>query len=248
MEIKINGLKINYLVIGEGKPFLILHGWGSNSSRWQKIAEIISRDNIKAVIPDLPGFGESQKPEKAWGLDNYVDFIEEFADALGLDHFYLSGHSFGGAVAAKFAIKTPHKIKKLFLIDAACIRKKTSKKFILAFIAKIFKVFSFFPFYAYLRNAVYRIIKSDYPTASGVLKEIYLKIISEDLSQKLSLILIPTIIIWGAKDSITPLEQAHFINKEIKGSKLTVIPDAGHDLNIKKPEDVAKSIILHLTS
>ncbi|PIR71923.1 MAG: alpha/beta hydrolase, partial [Candidatus Nealsonbacteria bacterium CG10_big_fil_rev_8_21_14_0_10_36_24] len=85
----INGLKINYKIIGEGRPFLILHGWGSNFEKWQKVGELLVEKNLKVIIPDLPGFGESQKPTIAWNLDDYCNFVEEFVKILNLDKFFL---------------------------------------------------------------------------------------------------------------------------------------------------------------
>lgn len=114
-QITVNDLKINYKIFGQGKPFLILHGWGSNSDRWQKVADILSQ-KLLVIVPDLPGFGKSQKPSTALSIDGYVEWVKEFSEKvpeLGND-FYLLGHSFGGALAAKFAIKHNQKIKKLF--------------------------------------------------------------------------------------------------------------------------------------
>ena len=61
-QVLINNLKINYKIVGEGRPMLILHGWGSSSDRWVPVAELLAQRNIMAIIPDLPGFGKSQQP------------------------------------------------------------------------------------------------------------------------------------------------------------------------------------------
>jgi len=74
----IKGLKINYKTLGEGRPLLILHGWGSRSDNWQKVGDMLAQNGIKVIIPDLPGFGQSDKPPRAWNLDDYCDFVEEF--------------------------------------------------------------------------------------------------------------------------------------------------------------------------
>ena len=136
----INGLKINYRIIGEGKPFLILHGWGSQSAKWQKVGELLTSKGLKVIIPDLPGFGESEKPKTVWNLDDYCNFVREFIDFLNLDKFYLLGHSFGGALAVKCSLRFPEKIDKLFLVGAACVRRKSFKVKFLKIISKIFKI------------------------------------------------------------------------------------------------------------
>lgn len=245
MEITINGLKTNFQVIGEGRPFLILHGWGSNSDRWLKIAEQISEKGFKVLILDLPGFGKSAALQKPWNLNNYIEWLENFMKRLDLTDFYLLGHSFGGALAVKLAVKHPQEIKKLFLVSAACVRKKTAKKNFFAWISKIVRLFYFLPYYSFFRKAVYKFIigKSDYLYVEGIMKETYLNVVSEDLSFHLPFIKTPTIIIWGSKDDITPIEQAHFIAKQINNSKLIVVEGAGHDLNRKQPEVLAEKII-----
>ncbi|MFA6533501.1 MAG: alpha/beta hydrolase [Patescibacteria group bacterium] len=248
MEIEVNGVKTNYVVLGEGKPFLILHGWGSNSERWQKVGEMLSEKGLKVIIPDLPGFGKSQIPKTAWNFNNYVSWTEEFVKILNIENCYLLGHSFGGAIAVKVTVNHPQKIKKLFLVASACIRKKTASKKFLAKISKIVKIFSFLPYYLLVRKAFYKYIirKSDYVYTEGIMKETYLKAISEDLSYYLSFIKAPTIIIWGDKDESTPLENAHFINQKIRNSKLIIIPEADHNLNKKYPEILAEKTIENL--
>ena len=93
MEIEINGVKTNYQVFGEGKPFLILHGWGSNSDRWIPVAEQISKKGFKVIVPDLPGFGKSGALSMPWNTNKYISWLEQFVKELGLKEFYLLGHS-----------------------------------------------------------------------------------------------------------------------------------------------------------
>jgi pimeloyl-ACP methyl ester carboxylesterase len=247
-EITVNGFKTNYQVFGEGKPLLILHGWGSNSERWQIVAELISQKGFKVIVPDLPGFGKSDALPHPWNLNKYVAWTEQFIKELNLNEYYLLGHSFGGALASKIAVKHAQDIKKLFLVSAACIRKKTTKKSFLAKISKIIKLFYFLPYYNFFRKAVYKFIirKSDYVYVEGIMKETYLNMVSEDLSLHLSFIKIPTVVIWGDKDSSTPIEDGHVIAKQIKNSKIVVIPEAGHDLNKKQPEILAGKILENL--
>jgi pimeloyl-ACP methyl ester carboxylesterase len=232
VKIKVKNLDTFYTVIGEGKPLLILHGWGSKGQRWQGVAEILSKRGFNVIIPDLPGFGESEEPDFIWGLDEYSSFINEFAKTLNLNNFNLLGHSFGGALAARYVLKFPGKADKLFLVGAACIREKSFKKNL----SKALRIFKAVPlakkfFYKYL-------VKSDYPQVEGIMREIYLKVIKEDLSNELDKINVSTTIIWGEKDDITPLRLGKIINSKIKGSKLVIIPGQGHALQLTVPEEL----------
>lgn len=245
MEIIINGIKTNYQVFGEGKPFLILHGWGSNSNKWIKEAEIISEKGFKVIIPDLPGFGKSANLERPWTVNDYVKWFEEFTKALNIENFYLLGYSFGGALVSKIAVKYPQRVQKLFLVAAAVIRKKTSQKNFLSKISKFIKLFYFLPYYGFFRKAVYKFIirKSDYVYAEGIMKETYLNIISDDISFHLPFIKVPTAIIWGDKDQSVPIEDAHLVNEKIKNSKLIIIPGANHLMHKELPELLAAKIL-----
>ena len=79
------------------------------------------------------------------------------------------------------------------------------------------------------------------------MKNIYLGVIKQDLSDILEKIQISTSIIWGEKDNITPIKQAKIINQKIKNSKLIIIPGANHDLNTKYPEKLAKAICSYIS-
>ena len=232
MECLINGLKINYTSIGEGKPLLILHGWGSRKERWRTVAKLLSGRGFQIIVPDLPGFGESDNPDGVWGFDDYVNLVDNFISSLNINKFSLLGHSFGGNIAVKYSLKHPDKINKLFLVGAAVVRRETVKKKGIYGISKTFKFLSFVP---YLKKAFYRIIKSDYLYARGIMKDVYLNIIKKDLTDILNGINVPTSIIWGEKDDITPLKSAHIINSKVKNSQLEIIPKTGHNLHSECP-------------
>jgi len=249
LEIIANGLKTYYQTFGEGKPFLILHGWGSASDRWIKEAEIISEKGFTVIIPDLPGFGASDKLVRPWTVNDYVKWFEDFTKMLEIQDFYLLGYSFGGALAAKIAVKYPQRVQKLFLVSAAIIRKKTTQKNFLAKVSKFVKLFYFLPYYGFFRKTVYKFIirKSDYVYTEGIMKATYLNVVAENISYHLPFIKIPTIIIWGDKDQSTPIEEAHEVNKKIKNSKLVVISGADHLMNKTMPEALSKEILNNLS-
>ena len=263
-QVTVKNLQVNYKIIGQGpplragKPMLILHGRGSSSGRWERTAELLlqasaaafEEGHMQVIIPDLPGFGATPGPAAAWNMDNYVDWLHEFVEKAPELHgdFYLVGHSFGGALAAKFAIKYNQNVKMLFLVSAACIRKNTWIKKLLYRVSKIVKVFSFVPGYSLARKAFYKFIlkKSDYLHITGVMQETYLRLISEDLSWRLPSLKVKTIIIWGDKDDLTPIAEAHIVHEKIPNSQLIILPGGPHGLQIKMPELLVEKIISQL--
>jgi pimeloyl-ACP methyl ester carboxylesterase len=249
MELTVNGIKTHYEVFGKGKPFLILHGWGSNSERWMEVAKLISEKGYKVIVPDLPGFGKSEMLKNPWTANQYVNWTDAFILELKLGEFYLLGHSFGGALASKMAIKHAQDMKGLFLVAAAVVRTKTTGKKASAGVAKLVGIFSFMPGYKLFRKAVYKFIlrRSDYAYVDGVMKQTYLNVIGDDVSFQMPFIKVPTVVIWGDKDQSTPFTEGQFIQKEIKNAILEVIPGAGHDLNRKQPSELAEKVLAHLS-
>jgi pimeloyl-ACP methyl ester carboxylesterase len=225
-----------------------LHGWGSCSDKWIKEAEIISEKGYQVIVPDLPGFGQSDKLQNPWKVNDYLKWLEDFAEELNIQDFYLLGYSFGGALASKISVKYPQRVKKLFLVASAVIRQKTTKKTFLAKFSKIGKIFKFFPFYNFFRRAFYKFIirKSDYVYTEGNMKETYLNVVADDVSYKLPFIRVPTVIIWGDKDQSVPLSDAHLINKSIKDSKLVIVSGADHLIHKKMPELLSQKILENL--
>ena len=233
------------------KTLLILHGWGSCAKNWGRVKELLENQGCKVYVPDLPGFGENPPPQKPWSIDDYVDWLKQYIDNLSqisgaiFEPFFLLGHSFGGAIAVKFSIKYPKKIQKLFLVDSIAIRRKTFKKEIIKKISNILKKFSFLPFYQFLRKTFYKLIvrKSDYLATQGIMRETYLMVINKDLSGYLSDISVPTVIIWGEKDELTPLKDAYLIKEKISNSTLEILPRINHNPHSEAPEILVEKIL-----
>lgn len=244
---EVGGLKINYKTFGKGKPFLILHGWGSNLGKWSEVAELLSGEGFMVIIPDMPGFGQSEAPKSVWGIDDYVEFVKDFLDSFKEfdGEFHLLGHSFGGAVSVKFSIKYPQKVRKLFLAAPALIRKKKNANTFFYKFSKAAKGLSFLPFYRSLRSFFYRYLirKTDYLKTSGIMKEIFSKIVSEDVSHLLPTLKTPTIIFWGTGDKLTPIGESKIIKEKIGDSKLLLFTGIGHSLHLEMPKILAKEIL-----
>ncbi len=123
-RININGIDLYYKTAGEGKPFLILHGWGASSFSWMRVVDEMSGKGFKLIIPDLPGFGKTEMPKNIWGVGEYADFIISFIKKLDISSFYLLGHSFGGGIALKIATEKNVKPLKIIFCDAAIVREE----------------------------------------------------------------------------------------------------------------------------
>jgi pimeloyl-ACP methyl ester carboxylesterase len=252
----VNELSVNYKTAGalrqaQGKPaVLILHGWGSSSDSWVEVQRMLAEKGYRVIVPDLPGFGKTQAPLDIWGVEEYADFVSQFAEQMGIEKFVLVGHSFGGQTAIQFAIAHPEKVEKLVLIASAGVRRTPGVlKALVMGIAKIASFVLYLVPSQELRNnikhAMYMIIRRrDYVRTQGIMRDVFKKVITQDLTAKFSKISMPTLIIWGDKDELTPVQDAYLMGELIPNSKLEIIPGGKHALNFQSPEKLAEKISL----
>ena len=83
MNLDLSGKLVNYKISGKGDPLLLIHGWGGSSNSLEKLAQLLSSE-YKAITLDLPGFGQSDRPESDWGVGEYAKFLVDFIDRLNL--------------------------------------------------------------------------------------------------------------------------------------------------------------------
>ncbi len=235
---------MEHTTFGEGKDLLLLHGWGGSSESFSEMQKLLAH-HFRVTTIDLPGFGKSDAPQKPWSLDDYVQFLSEIVAELTLESFSLAGHSFGGRVAIKFALKYPEKLDKLILIAPAGIKRKKSPEEKAAGLAtkvgkRIFSLPMLKKFYEPARWLLYKMLgRYDYYKASTLMRETMKLAIDEDLTPLLTAINIPTLIIWGDKDTITPTKDAKIMHEKIKHSQLEIIKGGGHDIHRKNASEVA---------
>lgn len=245
-KVIIDGLEINYTDLGQGEPVVILHGWGMSSFYWLPISKKLAQNNFRAIAIDLPGSGESSAPKAVWGNDEYADFILNFLNQIGIEKFNLIGHSFGGALAIKIAAGHPEKVNKVILCDAAFIRgeRLNFRQKISKFLAGIAPGFiKKLPGHQYLEKAVYRLAGvTDYYQSSGIMRDIFKKVINEDASDLAAQIKKSCLIIWGEKDLATPLSDGIILNNLVMGSQLKIIPEVGHNPYRKKPDEFFEAV------
>jgi pimeloyl-ACP methyl ester carboxylesterase len=237
-QVIINGLNINYFQSEDLKKeevVVFLHGWGSRAAHLKSVFENLP--NFVAL--DLPGFGGSDLPLSPWGVSEFAIFLDSFLSKIEIKNPTLVGHSVGGSIIIKYLVEGGM-AEKAILIASAGIRKRGPRIFFYKVIAKIFKVFFLLPglsiFRDKIRKKFYSAIDSKDYIEAGKMIESYKKIIRDDLTDDLQKVIIPTTLIWGEKDSITPLWQGELMREKIANSKLFVISDAGHFSFIDQPE------------
>ena len=233
MQIVVDGVLTNYEIIGnKPKTLIILHGWMRSLNEWLPIAKELS-NHYQVILLDLPGFGKTVLPQTDYSIYEYADFVERFLDKLGIHKVSLLGHSFGGRIGIILAAKR-NRINNLILVDAAGVEELSN-------IAKL-KIATFKsarlvvpkPYAENLRN---KFGSSDYKS-SGAMRNIFLKTINEDLSYLLPQIDVPTLLIWGNKDTEISESKIRKMNKLIKDSTLRIVWESGHSPHLEKPKEL----------
>ncbi|HVW97917.1 MAG TPA: alpha/beta hydrolase [Mucilaginibacter sp.] len=233
----IKGLNINFDESGEGKPVVLLHGWGSNLQAFTRVQQDLSA-NFNVFAIDLPGFGKSQEPNEVWGVEEYTQFIEEFCRVKNIANPILAGHSYGGRVSILFSSRNP--VLKLILIDSAGIKPKRPLEYYL-------KVYSYktakkiMPLLMgkakateIMENYRKKAGSTDYNNASGIMRQILVKSVNEDLKSVMPSIKAPTLLIWGENDTATPVSDAKTMEKLIPNAGLVILKNAGHFSFVEK--------------
>lgn len=222
---------------------LFLHGWRSEGAAWFPIIPaLLQKISCDVYILDLPGFGKSQTPPPSFSLDSYREIIEAFVAKLRLTNITVIGHSFGGRIAIKLAsdYRGLTSIVKMMLVNSAGVLIKDARLEMKKLIAKIAKPFFRIPFFSQLRAPLYRIIGSDDYLATPELREVFVKIVNEDLRPILPAIRAKTLIVWGENDEITPRAAGEIMQQEIPNAEFTVLKNAGHFSFLDQKEKFVK--------
>ena len=223
------------------RQLLILPGWGGTRQSWNDFIYLAQKDFPTTCLA-LPCFGDELCPDQVWGVEDYADFVKQKIQNLNLIKPIILGHSFGGQIAAYLAATSPESLSRLILCGASAIRpKRNFKRFIFSLTAKTGKIFFRLPLLKNLtapaQKFLYRLADSpDYSSTKGIEREIFKKIIRQDLTEELKKIKTPTLVVWGTLDSYVPLTSGKTIAALIPNSRLEIIPGGQHGLHLQMPE------------
>jgi pimeloyl-ACP methyl ester carboxylesterase len=254
MNTVVDGLSINYEVYGDGPGnVVILEGWGTNTLVYESVANSI-KDKYRVIVPDLPGFGTSDEPPEAWGIEEYSDFVLHFLFQLKIKETDFIGHSFGGRLIIYLSTHINDlKIGKIVLIDSAGIMpKRTAKQKTMIRLYKLKKAFLHLPFiYFFFPDMIdmwqHEQGSEDYRNASPIMKKCLVKAVNNDLTGNLKDIENDTLIIWGDQDQATPIGDAYIMRDNIRNSGLVVLEGCGHYSFLQNPAKFKRVLRAFLT-
>jgi pimeloyl-ACP methyl ester carboxylesterase len=257
-RVELPGAEVNYVEIGEGEPILFVHGLAGCWQNWLENLPHFGRSH-RAIALDLPGFGKSPMPSWPIDMPAYGRLIHDFCEKLGIDRVAaLVGNSMGGFVSTEAVIERPSRFDKLVLVSAAGISFAETRGRRIEARVRMFE--AVVPFMSgWRRHWVAR--PSGRQLAFGNIfhypNRIRPELLQEQLDpsvrspgfaaairgiggydtrHRLTEIEIPTLVVWGLRDRIVPVEAAIGYHRLIPDSRLELFERTGHVPQMERPE------------
>jgi pimeloyl-ACP methyl ester carboxylesterase len=240
---------IAYERAGSGPALVLLHGYvGDGPTTWQRQLDELS-DEFTVIAWDAPGAGRSADPPEGFGLNGYAGCLAGFLEQLGLDTAPVAGLSFGGIVAlalqprhsamssalilasayAGWAGSLPPELAEQRLRQALALAEGTPEAFVGALLPTMFSK----PVLRETRDAFRASMQAFHPRGFRAMAQAS----AEDVRDVLPDVDVPTLLVYGGRDVRAPLTVAESLQAAIPGSRLVVLPDAGHVCNIEAPDE-----------
>jgi pimeloyl-ACP methyl ester carboxylesterase len=265
-----SGVHMHYRDQGnaQGRVLLLVHGFSVNLETWENWIPLLGTE-YRLVSLDLPAHGLTEAPDSyPANITGLVDTVDEFATTLGLTKFTLAGNSMGGNIAWLYATKHPEKLDALILVDAGGWPPKGMEDGA-AEVPLVFRIVGnphIAPLIAQLdpapllRNGLKLAYANDAlatdemvtryaecaraPRHREMLGAIERSFGGEVFAseEKLAAIHTPTLILWGVKDELIPVDDAMKFNDAIKGSTMLLYPEVGHEPHEEFPQQSAADV------
>ena len=252
--IQIDGNKIRYLESGKSKKTLVLiHGLGASAERWSQVIPIFA-EQFRVVVPDLIGFGYSDKPLVDYTPEFFLDFLEKFFVESKIDRPNIIGSSLGGQLSAEYASSHSQNIEKLVLVSPAGAMKQSTPALDAYIMAALY------PNDQSAKNAFEMMEASgediEDEIVSGFIERMrlpnaklaFMSTIlglknSELITSKLPSISVPTLIIWGSNDPVIPINYADDFVSSIQDCRFFRMDGCGHTPYVQDPNVFASKVL-----
>jgi pimeloyl-ACP methyl ester carboxylesterase len=228
---EVGAYRIHRVDAGEGdETVVLLHGLSGSARWWQRNIPALAVSR-RVVVPDVIGFGRSRAPGRLPDVPAAAAVLAEWIESLGAGAVHLVGHSMGGHLAIHVAAERPELVRRLVLVDAAGVpRPRTPRTLLrLAFEAGPPRRWGDPRFLPMIwRDAL---VAGPFTVLRGLRHTL-----RDDVRPLLPRISAATLIVWGEKDGLVPLDSGRVLRAGIPGSRLLVIPRAYHNVMIDRPD------------
>ena len=258
--VHVQGRPVNLVEIGDGPPLVFVHGLAGSWQNWLEQLPGFAADH-RCIAVDLPGFGESPMPEEKITISGYGRWLDALFAELDIEAAAVVGNSMGGFIAAETAIKFPHRIERLVLVAAAGLSVERRRSDTLMRALEVTENIAQFALARFLARSHWFVARPrgrrlmmwfvaarphEMPPAlvaeqvRGANKPGFVPAIdaltSYPIRNRLSDIGCPTLIVWGPKDMLVPIKDAHEFDRLIPDSRLLIYEDTGHVPMLERPD------------
>jgi len=248
------GIKTAYLDAGKGQPVILVHGGdaGIGGIRWIPVIGPLSK-HFNVIAPDMPGYGESDKPFASYDRYYFSQWLDDFINTLGFSSVRIVAHSLGGSAALQYTIEKANIVKQLVLVNSAGLGKSSTKVPLHIILRMIWN--NLFPSPKGSEWFLKNLVLYDPEMLSQELLELeeYGRVVLLKPGGKRVFwlgrgrkVLSPTLIIWGAEDPNFPLDGAQEAAKEIPNARLHIISKARHLCYYDQPREFNEVLIDYL--
>lgn len=250
----IHGYRRAFRMAGDGPAVLLIHGVGDRSATWLPVMAELAR-SYQVIVPDLLGHGASDKPRADYSVAGYANGMRDLLGVLGIERVSLVGHSLGGGVAMQFAYQFPERVERLTLVSSGGLGQAVHPALRMVSVPGASLLLSAlrFPGARAQTAVVVRALKllntdlgldapdlirladalPDLAARSALVRA--LRSVVDWRGQAVTMLDraylttgMPTLLVWGARDAVLPVEHARTARSAMPGSRLEIFADAGH--------------------
>jgi pimeloyl-ACP methyl ester carboxylesterase len=236
-SVEVAGHRVHYLAEGpsNGLAVVLVHGLGASAEYWGKLAPYLAQSGFRVYIPDLVGYGRSDRPKDfSYSVRDEAAVVVGFMDALGLKQVELGGWSMGGWIAVLVATEHPERVSRLMLFDAAGLDVPPpfdTALFTPTNIAQLHQLQALLspqpqPIPAFVARDILGNFRRHGWVVQRALATMFTAqdVVDNDLPH----LKMPVLLVWGSLDRVTPLAEGEKMRGLIPQSELDVFPGCGH--------------------
>ncbi|MDF1865984.1 MAG: alpha/beta hydrolase [Saprospiraceae bacterium] len=261
--VEIQNTPVHYRIVGEGMPVVLVHGTAASIHTWEDWTDILKQD-FQVISFDLPAFGlTGPRPDRKYAISDYVAFMDEFVENIGVDSFHLAGNSLGGGIAWNYTVAHPEKVAKLILVNSSGYpsNKAPSIAFKIAGTPILKDLMQKITPKSLIEKSLSEVFYNDALVSDEIVNRYFDMTLREgnrqafgdrvaqvqyNNSDLVKTVQNETLIIWGAHDEWIPVECAHNFHRDLPNSELKIYEKCGHIPMEEKAKESGQDVLTFL--
>jgi pimeloyl-ACP methyl ester carboxylesterase len=235
-RLRIGPVDIAYRTVGTGPPLLLLHGLAGSVRWWRHNVPALAM-HFQLYLVDLIGFGDSRGRQR-FILNEAADHLVVWMDMLGLPQVAVIGHSMGGLIATQLVAACPNRVTQLVLVNAPIMP-----------LGRLYgrHAGGLFGLLPSLRADFMPVLVSDtWRAGPFTMFDAIVQLLAADIRDRLDALRTPTLLVWGDRDTLVPLGAGIRLHERLAGSRLQVLPGAGHNPMWERPDEFNQAVLTFL--